>query len=68
MKSIVRITLVSLCLLFVNTFSVKAQWQEISNIYGGNPLKLIEETPTKLVGIAETRVYIANKSDYFWQL
>jgi hypothetical protein len=67
MQSIVRITLVSLCLLFMNTLSLKAQWQEISNIYGGNPLKLIEETPTKLVGIAETRVYIANKSDYFWQ-
>jgi hypothetical protein len=68
MHSILRITLVSLCLLLVNTFSVKAQWQEISNIYGGNPLQLIKETPTKLVGIALTRVYIANKSDYFWQV
>jgi len=67
MRSILRISLVSLCLLLVNTFSVKAQWQEISNIYGGNPLQLINETPTKLVGIALTRVYIANKSDYFWQ-
>lgn len=67
MLPILRFVLIGFTFLIFHPFSGKAQWQEISNIYGGNPLQLIKETPNKLVGIALTRVYIANQSDYFWQ-
>ena len=68
MNSIVRITLVSLCLLYVNTFSVKAQWQEISNIYGSNPTDEYAETTNKIVARGSTGLYLADKSEYFWEL
>ena len=68
MSSIVRITLASLCLLYVNTFSVKAQWQEISNIYGSNPTDEYAETTNKIVARGSTGLYLADKSEYFWEL
>jgi hypothetical protein len=49
---------------FCSSFS---QWQEIRTIYGGNPLKQIEETTDKLVGITDYQVYLANKTDFFWE-
>jgi hypothetical protein len=66
MKSILRIALVSL--LFINNFSVKAQWQEISNIYGSNPTDEYAETTNKIVARSAFGLYIADKSDYFWEL
>jgi uncharacterized repeat protein (TIGR01451 family) len=68
MKSIVRITLVSMCLFFLNTFSGKAQWQEISNIYGSNFTDEYAETTNKIVARSAFGLYIADKSDYFWEL
>jgi len=68
MNSILRITLVSLCLLFINTFSLKAQWQEISNIYGSNPTDEYAETTNKIVARGSTGLYLADKSEYFWEL
>ena len=68
MNSIIRITLVSLCLLFINTFSLKAQWQEISNIYGSNPTDEYAETTNKIVARGSTGLYLADKSEYFWEL
>lgn len=68
MTSIIRITLVSACLFFVNTFYVKAQWQEISTIYGGNTTDEYAETTNKIVARSPLGLYIADKSDYFWHL
>lgn len=59
----------ALCLILslLPLSSLLAQWQEMQNIYGRNPLSQIEETTHNLVGISDYKVYIANKTDYIWE-
>jgi hypothetical protein len=67
MHSILRFSIFSMCLMFLNMLSVKAQWEQITSFQGGNPTVSITESANKLIGIGQKGLYLADKTTRIWQ-
>ncbi len=68
MKAMLRLLIFCILLLKVDNYLAQAQWQPITSIFGTNITEEYAETSNKVVARGIVGVYLANKTDFFWEI
>lgn len=63
-----RLLIFCILLLKVDYFLAQAQWQPITSIYGTNITEEYAETSNKVVARGIAGLYLADKTDFFWEI